>query len=1182
MTLQFVLGTNGYDHQEKLVEILKTQRATNPADRFFYLVPNHIKFESEVEVLKQLGNPDEDVTAQSRIQVLSFTRLAWYFLRNTSQYQKQRISAAGINMLLYQIIVDHQDDLILFGQEAHLPGFIDQIAHQISVMQAGNVLPADLMKINENEDAALSNDFRDKLHDFAIIYTAYKQQIDDQYFDSHEVLNLLSDYLGQQDLSSDHFYIADFSKLTAQECRLVETLIQRGASVTVSLILDQPYRTELPEQPSLFYQSAKLFLRLYQFAAQNKIAYLPPVYANRPRVKDDLLRLETYWIQSSGLGKITADRQVDPGTIQIYQADNQYSELDQVATIIRRLVASGRYRYSDFLVLTRHLDAYAAILDPVFTTQQVPYFKDIEKSMVDHPLVDLLSALFDIKDPSRARNYRYDDVMRFLKTELFVPRDADGQPMAIADYRQAVSVTENLVLRNGFEGKRWTQDEDWQYVWIADQDDSPALTDRDRALTHQVNVIRHLIKDALPPFYNRFYKAKTNAQAAAILYRFLVDNGVVSRLEELRNAAVNQQDLTRSDEIEQVWRTFCSLLDETVRILGDKPFIPQDFWDLLHAGFEGANYSQIPSTLDQVQVSESGIVQMNNRKVTIMIGSNDETMPERIVNESLFGDDDVAQLQDSLADDQYLNDPADAQMAAEPYLNYLAFTTATQKLIFTYTQKLTDDAGVNLSPYVQRIADHFRLQVIHRPAVPANDEPIGTYIGSKRATLHHMIQVVQQTYKQRAELSPTWNYIFNQLRADSTISPLTNRLLGSIDYKNVPVPLSQQIAEKLYGSALNISISQLESFYRNPYEYFLQYGLKLQERDQFELSPASTGQFFHEALQRIIAEVHDQHIDLKGLNDADVTQMVAENVAKMLEDPDNFQYVILTSSNRMHYITMQLQATIQQMIRTMRDQQKLTPMRPRSTERIFGQPAQNALKGLSFDLPNHKKVNVRGRIDRIDSMTANNKRYFGIVDYKSSDKNFDFNEAYSGLSMQLLTYLDVLRHNLPDLNPDSDDALLAGALYLHIFNAKFKPEDFKKGLEKSLLSQHKYKGILVEDADLIANLDEDLANATGTSAVYPFTTLKKGGLSAKSSTIQPADLDAFLDHTEGLIVDASKRIFNGDTTLAPVKIDNYTPMQYTPYKAIMNFDPLLPENNYRNLLKLKKNDIIDKLRGKQS
>ncbi|WP_225352935.1 hypothetical protein [Lentilactobacillus parafarraginis] len=118
MTLQFVLGTNGYDHQEKLVEILKTQRATNPADRFFYLVPNHIKFESEVEVLKQLGNPDEDVTAQSRIQVLSFTRLAWYFLRNTSQYQKQRISAAGINMLLYQIIVDHQDDLILFGQEA--------------------------------------------------------------------------------------------------------------------------------------------------------------------------------------------------------------------------------------------------------------------------------------------------------------------------------------------------------------------------------------------------------------------------------------------------------------------------------------------------------------------------------------------------------------------------------------------------------------------------------------------------------------------------------------------------------------------------------------------------------------------------------------------------------------------------------------------------------------------------------------------------------------------------------------------------------------------------------------------------------------------------------------------------------------------------------------------------------
>ncbi|MFT8914211.1 PD-(D/E)XK nuclease family protein [Lentilactobacillus hilgardii] len=1181
MTLQFVLGTNGYDHQEKMIDILKKQKSAHPDDQFFYLVPNHIKFESEVGILKRLAGANDDVTAQSSVQVLSFTRLAWYFLRTTSQYQKQRISPAGINMLLYQIMTEHQDDLILFSQEAGLPGFIDQIAHQISVMQAGNVLPEDLMKMNENQESRLSNDLRDKLHDFSIIYAEYGKRIDDQYFDNHNVLNLLSDYLQRQDLSHYHFYISDFSKFTAQECRLVETLTQGGASMTMSLILDKPCRTALPDQPNLFYQSAKLFLRFYKFAADNQIPYLPIITADQPRISADLLKLEKFWIQSSGLGAIDDNPITVSKSIQVYQADNQYSELDQMATRIRQMVSTGKYRYSDFLILTRHLDSYETILDSIFTMQQIPYFRDIQKSMVDHPLVELLGALFDMYDPDRTRNYRYDDVMRFLKSELVLPQATDGTAMKIDDYRQAVSLTENLVLKNGFEGKKWIQDDDWQYVWVADDDDGTVLTDKDKRITQQINVIRHLVKNALPNFYNRFYKAKTNADAAGILYRFLVENGVVNRLQDWRNAAVDRQDINRSDEIEQVWRTFCSLLDENVRILGDKPFVAQDFWALIYAGFEGATYSQIPSTLDQVQISESGMVQMNNRKVTMMIGSNDETMPERIVNESLFGDDDVSQIQDNLSDSQYLNDPADEQMAAEPYLNYLAFTSPSSRLIFSYTNHVNDESGINLSPYVSRIAAHFNLKVVNYAAVPDNQRAVNVYIGSKRATLHHLIQVIQDTYKNKGQLNDTWACIFNKLKQDPDAAPLTNRLLGSIDYKNVPVPLSREIAEKLYGSALNISISQLESFYENPYEYFLKYGLRLQEREQFELSPASTGQFFHEALDRIISMVHEQKIDLAGLSDRDVDDLVAENVEAMVNDPDNFQYIILNSSNRMHYITLQLQATIQQMIRTMRDQQRITPMRPQNTELIFGQPSSKGLKGLSFELPNQKKVNVRGRIDRIDSMKVNDKRYFGIVDYKSADKKFDFNQAYIGTSMQLLTYLDVLRYNLSTLNPDSSDALLAGALYMHIYNATFKPDDFKKGLEKSLLTQHKYKGILVDDVDLVDHLDTDLAKDHGHSLVYPFNKLANGNVGKNSSTITENDLNAFLDRTEKLIIDASERIFDGDTSLAPVKIDNVTPLQFTSYQSIMNFDPLLPENNYRLVPHYDKKDIISKLRGEK-
>ncbi|WP_252898462.1 hypothetical protein [Apilactobacillus ozensis] len=105
------------------------------------------------------------------------------------------------------------------------------------------------------------------------------------------------------------------------------------------------------------------------------------------------------------------------------------------------------------------------------------------------------------------------------------------------------------------------------------------------------------------------------------------------------------------------------------------------FLALLQAGFEGASYNQIPSTLDQVAISESGIVQMNNRKVVFMMGSTDDVMPDHIVNDNLFNDADRDDLSDYLTDEQYLSDTSERQMADDQYLNYLSFLVGSQKLI---------------------------------------------------------------------------------------------------------------------------------------------------------------------------------------------------------------------------------------------------------------------------------------------------------------------------------------------------------------------------------------------------------------------------------------------------------------------------------------------------------------------
>ena len=56
-------------------------------------------------------------------------------------------------------------------------------------------------------------------------------------------------------------------------------------------------------------------------------------------------------------------------------------------------------------------------------------------------------------------------------------------------------------------------------------------------------------------------------------------------------------------------------------------------------------------------------------------------------------------------------------------------------------------------------------------------------------------------------------------------------------------------------------------------------------------------------------------------------------------------------------------------------------------------------------------MQLRGRIDRVDAANVNGNMFVRIVDYKSSKKGIDLNEVYHGLSLQMLTYLDVAIEN---------------------------------------------------------------------------------------------------------------------------------------------------------------------------
>ena len=138
MTLKFILGKASRNQRQTMIEQVDQVLSKDLQTQVYYIVPNHIKFQSELTVLNTLrkrNSENKSTYAQSQLQVFSFSRLAWYFMKNESIYQVPRLSKAGVGMLIDRIILEHQDELTVFNGEQTQPGFIQQLASQFDELQ---------------------------------------------------------------------------------------------------------------------------------------------------------------------------------------------------------------------------------------------------------------------------------------------------------------------------------------------------------------------------------------------------------------------------------------------------------------------------------------------------------------------------------------------------------------------------------------------------------------------------------------------------------------------------------------------------------------------------------------------------------------------------------------------------------------------------------------------------------------------------------------------------------------------------------------------------------------------------------------------------------------------------------------------------------------------------------------
>lgn len=1181
MALSLLFGQASVDHELALLKEMQALRQQDAQAELFYIVPNHIKFESEIKVLARLAELDGRHGAAlvtPKVQVFSLSRLSWYYMKNDPLYQQANLSSNGMVMLVQRLLVERADQLEQYAGLLGKQGFIKQFAKQLLELKESGLSWDEVTAMAAALDGQVV--LQHKLNDLALIGRALDQELKErnQYLSS-ELLTALGLFLktDQIDLSQQHFFINGYSQMTTSERSVVEALIANAGSVTIALPSDDGAASLLQKELvdyDLFYKPKRLAQKLQNFAQSNNISVRAKSITDKREISDTYLALEDFWIKyvQHGIEKVESKQQVPD--LEILELSSRYHEVEQMARIIRREVAMGRARYRDYILLTRDLGQYENIIPAVFAKYGLPIFMDLDRPMALHPLVAFIRQLLSL-----APNYALTDIMALLKTELLIPVEVN-----IDDYRAALALTENYALAKNYSGWRWTDARPWQYDYRVTEDDDETVRLRAATQDAQLAMIHEQISTLVKPFLDQLKKATDAREIARLLYAFLIRAGVDKRILAWRDLAIEQGDLWSAQQPEQVWRNLIAILDDFVAVFDHEQIDLAEFNDLLGAAFDNAKYSGIPATMDQVRISESGIVQNKGYRTVMIFGATSANMPATMKQHALLHDSDRVHLQAVLPNEIALQDTVEQTMADEELLIYNAMMIGTKQLIWLYATS-DGESAQQASSYILRLKRAFFIESKVLPSLPnfnADAKTVDIWVGSPAASAANALVAARLAQVNHDTLSPAWQALVGLVRKND--SALMERLFAALDYRNQPQKLKNDLVKALFGDNLKTSISRLESYARNPYEFFLKYGLRLNERQVLALTPAEKGTLMHGLLEHSFRGVISRAEPLGKLTQSEVSATVKAALADLLASDDP-TYDIFKSTARMKFLTSLLSQTVEQALLSMQRGQTIDGLtQSLAVETGFGL-GQQSLKPLVQQLA-LGDVTVRGKIDRYDQVGQD---YLVVVDYKSGNKVFDYNQTLAGLELQLLTYWDAMVKNAQSLA----NKQMAAAMFWSLSTTVIKAEDLNANafvdLQRQALAstyeQGKYRGLILNQDDFI----EQLAGSDEESSPFSIKRKKSGEFAASADVIDQEERDLLLDFVTAKTASIANQILRGEFPLAPYRQGNKSALQYSEYKAIMRFDAMMGDHYHDLSGSLKKADalaemqrLIDQVKGAEN
>lgn len=1138
MSLRFYFGPSGSGKSHRIYEEIMQRAAQEPGRNFLIIVPDQFTMQTQKDLVMH-----SDRGGILNIDVLSFGRLSHRILEEVGTKEMPVLDDTGKSLVLQKIAADLKEQLPAMGSLLHKQGYIHEVKSAISEFMQYGISTQDMDKLiaSAEKRGALAM----KLRDLKTLYRGFQDYIRDHFITTEETLDVLRRSLVKSKILPDSVVVFDgFTGFTPIQNRLIQELMRVCEETIVTVTIgeeEDPY--QMDGEQKLFHLSKKTVADLVKLAAEAEVTRGEDVFVkggpNRFTEAPALCYLEQNLFRY----------QYEPYTekqceIRMFEALSPREEVHQTALYIRKLIREEGLTYRDIAVVIGDLEGYASYVETEFGQLEIPCFLDRTRGIVLNPMIEYIKSALQLY----IRDFSYDTVFHFLRSGM-----ADIS-------REEIDELENYVIRTGARGYRTYSRLFTRKTEEMQQGSGQEDTERAEETMERLNRIRQQFADTVE-ILHMAPRAKAG-EYVDHLYDFLEQNQVQQKLLNYQQQFEQEGDLAKAREYAQIYRLVMDLLDQIYELLGEEEISLQEFADILEAGFGEITVGTIPQNVDRIVVGDMERTRLKQVKVLFFLGVNDGNIPKNASKGGIISDMDREFLIESGT--EMAPSPRQQMYIQRLYL-YLNMTKPSERLYLSYAKVNSDGKGIRPSYLIDTVRKLFPQLAVEYPQNRSRLEQIEGRQEGARYLAEELREYADGTL--REEERQDFYLMYRAYEADPEGR---DRLTAAAFRRYKESGLSRIVARALYGRQLENSVSRLETYAACACRHFLQYGLSLQEREEFGFEVSDMGNVYHAVLENFAGKLAESGRTWWDFDENFATQAIKEAVEGYAA---TYGETVLYSSARNEYAITRMSRILTRTVLTLQQHLKQGSFQPDDYELSFR--FAEDLDSIHVDLSEEEKMHLQGRIDRIDVSEDAEHVYVKVIDYKSGNKKFDLAALYYGLQLQLVVYMNAAMELESRKHPDKE-IVPAALLYYHIDDPTIETpvELTQEQINEEILTKLRMNGVVNSDPAVVERLDRFLQDK---SKVIPVEKKKDGSFSARSGILSREELHVVSAYVDTKIRQIGREILDGKIAANPYEKGNEEACTYCAYKKVCGFDGSIPGYEKRQLEDLDQQTLMQRM-----